>query len=410
MESVVLVKPTNERVNEKIVWDVTIDDKDKSIVYGKRILMIDKQMENGANFVTELFWEMEGIFQSIQDESAWSEVKSIIIEATKPGSEYLNKLIFNKPLNEYRTNIDAKGRPLAIKLQRIDEMKKMYLDNMESDVVPNLEDTLSFDELNFNDPMVDLNTNIPTDPIRKMVMPSLEPVPNFNNQAINNPIEATEQSLPIMPDLNANSMPIVVTEQSLPIMPDLNANSMPIVDIPTPIMTDPLEAEMPVTQAMNEPLVSDDSFADMFERVDENEYQNILNGLQGVNVTPIPDPTQMNEFTSLENEVMPSFEPSVNNAPIIDLPAVNVQTPAVDLPIIQGMDVRTDPVIDIPTPVTDFVTPIDVPKSNMMQNQFVEAPVQQMNNSADLRTSELEEELKRHENAIKEILQKYNEL
>ena len=410
MESVVLVKPTNERVNEKIVWDVTIDDKDKSIVYGKRILMIDKQMENGANFVTELFWEMEGIFQSIQDESAWSEVKSIIIEATKPGSEYLNKLIFNKPLNEYRTNIDAKGRPLAIKLQRIDEMKKMYLDNMESDVVPNLEDTLSFDELNFNDPMVDLNTNIPTDPIREMVMPSLEPVPNFNNQAINNPIEATEQSLPIMPDLNANSMPIVVTEQSLPIMPDLNANSMPIVDIPTPIMTDPLEAEMPVTQAMNEPLVSDDSFADMFERVDENEYQNILNGLQGVNVTPIPDPTQMNEFTSLENEVMPSFEPSVNNAPIIDLPAVNVQTPAVDLPIIQGMDVRTDPVIDIPTPVTDFVTPIDVPKSNMMQNQFVEAPVQQMNNSADLRTSELEEELKRHENAIKEILQKYNEL
>jgi len=410
MESVVLVKPTNERVNEKIVWDVTIDDKDKSIVYGKRILMIDKQMENGANFVTELFWEMEGIFQSIQDESAWSEVKSIIIEATKPGSEYLNKLIFNKPLNEYRTNIDAKGRPLAIKLQRIDEMKKMYLDNMESDVVPNLEDTLSFDELNFNDPMVDLNTNIPTDPIREMVMPSLEPVPNFNNQVINNPIEATEQSLPIMPDLNANSMPIVVTEQSLPIMPDLNANSMPIVDIPTPIMTDPLEAEMPVTQAMNEPLVSDDSFADMFERVDENEYQNILNGLQGVNVTPIPDPTQMNEFTSLENEVMPSFEPSVNNAPIIDLPAVNVQTPAVDLPIIQGMDVRTDPVIDIPTPVTDFVTPIDVPKSNMMQNQFVETPVQQMNNSADLRTSELEEELKRHENAIKEILQKYNEL
>ena len=390
MESVVLVKPTNERVNEKIVWDVTIDDKDKSIVYGKRILMIDKQMENGANFVTELFWEMEGIFQSIQDESAWSEVKSIIIEATKPGSEYLNKLIFNKPLNEYRTNIDAKGRPLAIKLQRIDEMKKMYLDNMESDVVPNLEDTLSFDELNFNDPMVDLNTNIPTDPIREMVMPSLEPVPNFNNQVINNPIEATEQSLPIMPDLNANSMPIV--------------------DIPTPIMTDPLEAEMPVTQAMNEPLVSDDSFADMFERVDENEYQNILNGLQGVNVTPIPDPTQMNEFTSLENEVMPSFEPSVNNAPIIDLPAVNVQTPAVDLPIIQGMDVRTDPVIDIPTPVTDFVTPIDVPKSNMMQNQFVEAPAQQMNNSADLRTSELEEELKRHENAIKEILQKYNEL
>ena len=390
MESVVLVKPTNERVNEKIVWDVTIDDKDKSIVYGKRILMIDKQMENGANFVTELFWEMEGIFQSIQDESAWSEVKSIIIEATKPGSEYLNKLIFNKPLNEYRTNIDAKGRPLAIKLQRIDEMKKMYLDNMESDVVPNLEDTLSFDELNFNDPMVDLNTNIPTDPIREMVMPSLEPVPNFNNQVINNPIEATEQSLPIMPDLNANSMPIV--------------------DIPTPIMTDPLEAEMPVTQAMNEPLVSDDSFADMFERVDENEYQNILNGLQGVNVTPIPDPTQMNEFTSLENEVMPSFEPSVNNAPIIDLPAVNVQTPAVDLPIIQGMDVRTDPVIDIPTPVTDFVTPIDVPKSNMMQNQFVETPVQQMNNSADLRTSELEEELKRHENAIKEILQKYNEL
>jgi len=213
-----------------------------------------------------------------------------------------------------------------------------------------------------------------------------------------------------MPDLNANSMPIVVTEQSLPIMPDLNANSMPIVDIPTPIMTDPLEAEMPVTQAMNESLVSDDSFADMFERVDENEYQNILNGLQGVNVTPIPDPTQMNEFTSLENEVMPSFEPSVNNAPIIDLPAVNVQTPAVDLPIIQGMDVRTDPVIDIPTPVTDFVTPIDVPKSNMMQNQFVEAPAQQMNNSADLRTSELEEELKRHENAIKEILQKYNEL
>ena len=410
MESVVLVKPTNERVNEKIVWDVTIDDKDKSIVYGKRILMIDKQMENGANFVTELFWEMEGIFQSIQDESAWSEVKSIIIEATKPGSEYLNKLIFNKPLNEYRTNIDAKGRPLAIKLQRIDEMKKMYLDNMESDVVPNLEDTLSFDELNFNDPMVDLNTNIPTDPIREMVMPSLEPVPNFNNQAINNPIEATEQSLPIMPDLNANSMPIVVTEQSLPIMPDLNANSMPIVDIPTPIMTDPLEAEMPVTQAMNEPLVSDDSFADMFERVDENEYQNILNGLQGVNVTPISDPTQMNEFASLENEVMPSFEPSVNNAPIIDLPAVNVQTPAVDLPIMQDMDVRTDPVIDIPTPVTDFVTPIDVPKSNMMQNQFVEAPVQQMNNSADLRTSELEEELKRHENAIKEILQKYNEL
>jgi len=390
MESVVLVKPTNERVNEKIVWDVTIDDKDKSIVYGKRILMIDKQMENGANFVTELFWEMEGIFQSIQDESAWSEVKSIIIEATKPGSEYLNKLIFNKPLNEYRTNIDAKGRPLAIKLQRIDEMKKMYLDNMESDVVPNLEDTLSFDELNFNDPMVDLNTNIPTDPIREMVIPSLEPVPNFNNQVINNPIEATEQSLPIMPDLNANSMPIV--------------------DIPTPVMTDPLEAEMPVTQAMNEPLVSDDSFDDMFERVDENEYQNILNGLQGVNVTSISDPTQMNEFASLENEVMPSFEPSVNNAPSIDLPAVNVQTPAVDLPIIQGMDIRTDPVIDIPTPVTDFVTPIDVPKSNMMQNQFVETPVQQMNNPVDLRTSELEEELKRHENAIKEILQKYNEL
>lgn len=269
MKSIILIKPTNEMVTEKLIWDFTVTDTSKMTIHNKRILMIDKEMENGANFVTELFWEQDGIFQMISDENAWSEVKMIIIETTKDTSEIdSNKIIFNAKLPEYRTNIDAKGRPLAIKLSRIDEMKQVYIRETES--MNNLpeEQTITFEE--FAIPENDLGQNVSGNENlgEAMIQPILENETNMN--MVNTSI------VPEMQETISNEMVSPVMNQTIKEVPVASVSMMEAVIPEIEIKNNDFEQTN-----MNDSTPAFD--LPLFEPMNEQEVANLNNGSSEAN-------------------------------------------------------------------------------------------------------------------------------
>lgn len=76
----ILVSPSGEKVEKKFVCFFKSLDDDRPNIKNIPILAIDTGTMNGANFVLEFYWEQNGMFQPINNEDAWSEVKKTIID------------------------------------------------------------------------------------------------------------------------------------------------------------------------------------------------------------------------------------------------------------------------------------------------------------------------------------------
>lgn len=79
-EKVVLVTPSGEKVEKKLVCFFKSIDDERPNIKNIPIIAVDTGVLNGANYVLEFFWEQNGMFQPINNEEAWNEVKKVIID------------------------------------------------------------------------------------------------------------------------------------------------------------------------------------------------------------------------------------------------------------------------------------------------------------------------------------------
>ncbi len=79
-EKVILVTPSGERIERKLVcFFKSIDDEHPNIK-NIPIVAVETGEMNGANYIIEFFWEQNGIYQPINNEAAWNETKKTIID------------------------------------------------------------------------------------------------------------------------------------------------------------------------------------------------------------------------------------------------------------------------------------------------------------------------------------------
>ena len=86
-EKVILVTPSGEKVEKKIVCFFKSLDDERPNIKNIPILAVDTGTLNGSNYVLEFFWEQNGMFQPINDEAAWNEVKKTIIDIINGNTE-----------------------------------------------------------------------------------------------------------------------------------------------------------------------------------------------------------------------------------------------------------------------------------------------------------------------------------
>lgn len=79
-EKVILVSPSGEKVEKKLVCFFKSLDDDRPNIKNIPVVAIDTGTMNGANYVLEFYWEQNGMYQPINNEEAWSEVKKTIID------------------------------------------------------------------------------------------------------------------------------------------------------------------------------------------------------------------------------------------------------------------------------------------------------------------------------------------
>ncbi len=79
-EKVMLVSPSGEKIEKKLVCFFKSIDDDRPNIKNIPIIAIDTGIMNGSNYVLEFYWEQNGMYQPINNEAAWDEVKKTIID------------------------------------------------------------------------------------------------------------------------------------------------------------------------------------------------------------------------------------------------------------------------------------------------------------------------------------------
>lgn len=86
-DKVVLSHPNGEMSEKEVIVYFKSMNNSRPNIKGVPILVLDKKEENNGNQVLEFYWEKDGLYQPILDDTAWSEVKTVIIDIIKNNFE-----------------------------------------------------------------------------------------------------------------------------------------------------------------------------------------------------------------------------------------------------------------------------------------------------------------------------------
>ncbi len=90
-EKITLSRPNGEVEEKKVVCHFKSVDESRPNIKDVPILILDKnEMNNGVN-VLEFLWKKDGVYQAINDENAWAEVKSIVVDIIKNNIEVVGE-------------------------------------------------------------------------------------------------------------------------------------------------------------------------------------------------------------------------------------------------------------------------------------------------------------------------------
>lgn len=90
-EKILISRPTGESEEKRVISHFKSMDDTKPNIKGIPVLIVDKNENNNGNTVLEFYWEKDGLYQAINDENAWAEVKSVIIDIIKNNFEVVGE-------------------------------------------------------------------------------------------------------------------------------------------------------------------------------------------------------------------------------------------------------------------------------------------------------------------------------
>ncbi len=347
-EKIILENPNGETEERNVICHFKSVSDDKPNIKNVSVLVIDKNEMNNGNKVLEFLWEKDGIYQAINDDVAWSEVKSVFVDMIK------NNLDVNNPKVNFLVLPNVKvalggGRPLAV-----NDVQVSTLVNNVNTFKAQLQNSQQLEQNSITE-TVTPEVNAET------VTPETTPVIN-EVPVMDTPVETPVAETPVFPvQENVNmEMPAVespVVSENAPVMPEATpvTNEAPVIDTPieTPVAETPV---FPVQENVNMEM-----------------------------------PAVESPVVSENAPVMPEATPVTNEAPVIDTPIetpvaetpvfpvqenVNMEMPAVESPVVS----ENAPVMPEATPVTNEAPVIDTP----VETPIAETPVAPIQDSVNM--------------------------
>ena len=116
-EKVILTRSNGEIDERKVIAHFKVSDDSKPNIKGIPILILDKNEMNNGNNVLEFMWQKDGLYQAINDENAWGEVKSTIVDIIKNNASNLSYVADEN----IKSDIGA-GRSLGLTVAQTDAL------------------------------------------------------------------------------------------------------------------------------------------------------------------------------------------------------------------------------------------------------------------------------------------------
>ena len=241
-EKVILNKMNGETEEKKLVAHFKVVDDSKPNIKNVPILILDKQEMNNGNNVLEFMWEKNGVYQAINDENAWSEVKSVVVDIIKNNAhniEYVNN-------DNLQADIGP-GRSLGLTVAQTDPLTANFK-NFVSTVAPVKEEAV-------------VETVAPTDVNNVESKPVIEapanPQPKVSVVLTNPVVNPANEISEVAPTVNQPVDDIITPFAS-------DAPAIETVINPEPVIENPV-----VEPAIEPPVVSG---PEIVEEVKENDF------------------------------------------------------------------------------------------------------------------------------------------
>ena len=90
-EKVILTRPNGETTQCDVICHFKSVDDSHPNIKNIPILIVDKKEMNNGNQVLEFYWEKDGVYQAINDDVAWGEVKAVIIDIIRSNFEMVGE-------------------------------------------------------------------------------------------------------------------------------------------------------------------------------------------------------------------------------------------------------------------------------------------------------------------------------
>ncbi len=90
-DKITLTSPSGETIERKVICHFKSKDDSRPNIKDVPILILDKNETNNGNNVLEFYWEKDGMYQAIYDESAWAEVKQVVVDIIKNSVEVVGE-------------------------------------------------------------------------------------------------------------------------------------------------------------------------------------------------------------------------------------------------------------------------------------------------------------------------------
>ena len=241
-EKVILNKMNGETEEKKLVAHFKVVDDSKPNIKNVPILILDKQEMNNGNNVLEFMWEKNGVYQAINDENAWSEVKSVVVDIIKNNAHNI----------EYVSNDNLQadigpGRSLGLTVAQTDPLTANFK-NFVSTVAPVKEEAV-------------VETVAPTDVNNVESKPVIEapvnPQPEVSVVPTNPVVEPVNEISEVAPIVNQPVDDVITPFAS-------DAPAIETVINPEPAIENPV-----VEPAIEPPVVSG---PEIVEEVKENDF------------------------------------------------------------------------------------------------------------------------------------------
>ena len=273
-EKVILNRPSGAKEERKVIAHFKALDDSRPNIKNVPILILDKQEMNNGNNVLEFMWEKNGVYQAINDENAWSEVKSVVVDIIKNNAKNINYISDDN----LKADIGS-GRSLGLTVAQTDPLaanfKTIALASANNEVsetlnIPPNNPSPAVETVNATPNVVVNETPVVNDPVGPAVT-----LPSNNINEVSQVAPAIE---PVNEDVItpfANDVPIESVISQEPVV----ENVAPAVEAPAPTIEPAAPAIEPVVSTMPGPEIipepKDSDFDKMQQEIEAatREYQ-----------------------------------------------------------------------------------------------------------------------------------------